>query len=122
MVSALASSSVGFPRNVSVKVLVRDWDLLCRGEVTEEPVKLKYTMTGAHEPGRRIVLTSAEGTVSGLRARRRRGGGRAGRPGWERWRRTGLSEVTPAPTGMERRRQSGVLLWYVHTHTHTHMH
>lgn len=28
MVSALASSSVTFPRNVSVKVLVSDWDLL----------------------------------------------------------------------------------------------
>lgn len=28
MVSALASSSVGFPRKVSVKVLVSDWDLL----------------------------------------------------------------------------------------------
>lgn len=28
MVSALASSSVRFPRNVSVKVLVSDWDLL----------------------------------------------------------------------------------------------
>lgn len=32
MVSALASSSVTFPRNVSVKVLVSDWDLLCSGE------------------------------------------------------------------------------------------
>lgn len=29
MVSALASSSVTLPRNVSVKVLVSDWDLLC---------------------------------------------------------------------------------------------
>lgn len=28
MVSALASSSVTFPRRVSVKVLVSDWDLL----------------------------------------------------------------------------------------------
>lgn len=32
MVSALASSSVTFPRNVSVKVLVSDWDLLCSEE------------------------------------------------------------------------------------------
>lgn len=29
MVSALASSSVTLPLNVSVKVLVSDWDLLC---------------------------------------------------------------------------------------------
>lgn len=29
MVSALASSSFRLPRNVSVKVLVSDWDLLC---------------------------------------------------------------------------------------------
>lgn len=32
MVSALASSSVTFSRNVSVKVLVSDWDLLCSRE------------------------------------------------------------------------------------------
>lgn len=32
MVSALASSSVTFPRSVSVKVLVSDWDLLCSKE------------------------------------------------------------------------------------------
>lgn len=39
MVSALASSSVRFPRSVSVKVLVSDCDLLC-GKVTEEVLLL----------------------------------------------------------------------------------
>lgn len=39
MVSALASSSVRFPRSVSVKVLVSDCDLL-RGKVTKDLISL----------------------------------------------------------------------------------
>lgn len=42
MVSALASSSVGFPRSVSVKVLVSDCDLLC-GKVAQESTNIIYT-------------------------------------------------------------------------------
>lgn len=60
--------------------------------------------------GHLCSLTSAEVTVSALQAQRRQGWARAGRPGWERWWLSGLSEVNHEPTGMVRRRQSGVPL------------
>lgn len=61
-------------------------------------------------------LTSAVVTVSELRAQRRRGWGRVGRPDWEKWWLSALSEVTPGLTGTERQTQSGVPLQYVDIH------
>lgn len=115
MVSALASSSVRLPRNVSVKVLVSDWDLL-RGK--EKSSLVDYFLILDHicvlsagpPPPTRRGLTSAVVTVSAPQARRRQGWDQAGRPGWVRWWLTGLAEVNPGLTGRERRKQSGVPL------------
>lgn len=115
MVSALASSSVKLPRNVSVKLFVSDCDLLCDEEEhrfssgEEGYVSLTELQRG---------LTSAVGTVSERPVQRRRGWGRAGRPGWETWWLSGLSEATPGPTEMERQRQTDVPLQYVNTYSH----